>query len=265
MIEIPAVTNSTPTLIRTLHSATINQEYRLFISLPALYAESEKSYPVLYLLDGNGVFGFVRSIVELQQVIQTVPELIIVGIGYPTATYMDTLSLRGRDFTVNKLTPEEKAGGYPFEETGGAARFFTVLRDEIIPSIDREFRTLERDRALAGWSLGAAFSLYTLFQTPLLFNRIISISPYVNRLERLELPAVQDPAFLPVKLYVGIERSADTPELNTQIARTEQFLKRLSENGDNKFITRFHVLEGIDHAQSGPIGYTHALKEIYNM
>jgi hypothetical protein len=53
----------------------------------------------------------VRQIVELLQIPQILPELIIVGIGYPKDTYMQTLSLRGRDLSPTPKPPEEEAGG----------------------------------------------------------------------------------------------------------------------------------------------------------
>jgi uncharacterized protein len=90
---VTAVRNPTPTEIRPLSSTYVGQEYRLFISVPASYATSDTVYPVLYLLDGNLTYPLVRPIVEILQVAEAVPEVILVGIGYPTATYMETATL----------------------------------------------------------------------------------------------------------------------------------------------------------------------------
>jgi predicted alpha/beta superfamily hydrolase len=41
---------------RLLKSSIVNDTYRLHILLPITYANSDRTYPVFYLTDGNGLF-----------------------------------------------------------------------------------------------------------------------------------------------------------------------------------------------------------------
>jgi len=262
MIQYPSINNPTPTEVRTITSTHVHQEYQLFISLPLSYASSNKTFPVLYLLDGNATYTLVRPLIELQQIIQLIPELIIVGIGYPQQTYMDTLGLRGRDLTPIELTPEQKAGGYPFEETGGGPQFLNFLVHELIPLIDQDFRTEPNDRALLGWSLGAMFVLYTMFEQPDLFKRMIAISPGIDFPDTDKQSLKQNPS-LPVKLYLAVEAPSDDARTLKEIELTRQFVKVISEQNYAGLEVTLQVFEGEDHFSVGSIGSIHGLQNIY--
>jgi predicted alpha/beta superfamily hydrolase len=265
MIQYPAIFNPTQTEVRTLSSTNVSQEYQLFISLPQTYTESNKTFPVLYVLDGNGMFPLVKPIIEQLQLAQLVPELIIVGIGYPTNTYMDTAALRGRDLTYIELTPEQKAvSGYPwYEETGGAPRFFSFIAQELVPYIDREFRTDPDERALAGFSLGGTFVVYAMFQQPGLFNRMIANSPVVEDFLDIENQYAQVHSVLPLKFILATESPSDDAETRQWVERRRQFVKVLDDRKYEGLKTRLHIFEGIDHVSVGAIGFTYALREIY--
>lgn len=98
------------------------------------------------------------------------PGLIVVGIpnmrrgGRARDFLPPTLSFRRRD-------------GTPF--TGGADRFLAFLRDELLPTIDRDYRTAER--LLVGHSLGAIFVCYSLSAAPDLFAARFAHSPAIWR------------------------------------------------------------------------------------
>jgi predicted alpha/beta superfamily hydrolase len=262
MIQYPAITNPTPTEVRTITSTYVQQEYQLFISLPASYAASDKTFPVLYLLDGNATYTMVRPLIELQQISDLIPELIMVGIGYPTATYMDTAALRGRDLTPVELTPEQKAGSYPFEETGGGPQFLNFLMYELIPFIDQNFRTDPNDRALLGLSLGALFVLYTLFEQPDLFKRLIAISPSIDLLD-MDKRSLKENPFLPVKLYWGTEAPSDDLQILKEIEMTRQFVKDIRELNTEDLEVHLRIYEGEDHFSVGTIGFIHGLRKVY--
>jgi uncharacterized protein len=269
MIHYPAIANPTQTLVRDVSSAHVKQDYRLFISLPQNYTGSEKRFPVLYVLDGNGMFALVKSIIEIQQISQSVPELIIVGIGYPTKTYRECIGLRGRDFTPVELTPEQKAGiAYPFEETGGASRFFAFIAEELIPSIDREFRTDSDDRALTGFSLGSVFALYALFHYPVLFSRLVAVSPgipfdyWVDGVLDTEKAYAKQHSSLPVRVFIGVESSGNGASIE-QVENCRQFVKRIGERNYQALETRFQIFEGTDHTAVGPVGLTYGIRDVY--
>ena len=82
-----------------LASSLVNQTYRVFVALPPNYASSGKTYPVLYTLDANGSFAMIRDIVHALLLGPELPEMLVVGIGYPADSYVATQAVRNRDFT----------------------------------------------------------------------------------------------------------------------------------------------------------------------
>ena len=55
------------TEMKVIESNTINDNYYLYIKLPKNYNETDKSYPVIYLLDGDIAFTMAWSTVRYLQ------------------------------------------------------------------------------------------------------------------------------------------------------------------------------------------------------
>ena len=146
------------------HSTIVNDDYQLLVSLPDSYDESEKKYPVIFVLDGDVAFGMATSIARYLQVGNSIPELIVVGIGYGSLS-KDEGNKRARDYSPAK--------------SGGAESFFNFMRSELFPFIDSVYRTMPDDRTISGYSLGATFALYALFTAPDTFRRYIVGSPHL--------------------------------------------------------------------------------------
>jgi len=53
----------------------------------------------------------------------------------------------------------------PGGPNGSGDRFLAFLKDEMIPTVEREYRT-QRPRMLAGWSRGGLFVVYSLLAVP---------------------------------------------------------------------------------------------------
>ena len=262
MIQYPAMINPTPTEVRNITSTYVQQEYQLFISLPASYAASDRIFPVLYLLDGNANYTTVRPLIEIQQLINLIPDLIMVGIGYPTATYMDTVALRGRDLTPVELTPEQKVGSYPWEATGGGPDFLNFLMYELIPFIDQNFRTDPNDRGLLGVSLSATFVLYAMTEQPNLFQRLVAVSPGIEFPYKNKQSLRENPSH-PVKCYLAIEAPADDLEILKEIELVRQFVKDIREKNYEGLEIDLKIYEGEDHFSVGAIGFIHGLRKVY--
>jgi predicted alpha/beta superfamily hydrolase len=95
------------------------------------------------------------------------PEVIVVGIPHLDRT--------------NELTPTHGRmgggdGGQALPGSGGADRFLAFVEEELVPWVDRTYRTAPY-RILAGHSFGGLFALYTLFERPDLFQARIAVSP----------------------------------------------------------------------------------------
>lgn len=159
------------TQVKKYQSVSIQDEFYIYISLPESYEESDKHYPVLYILDGDMAYGMAASIARYLQFGGNIPNLIIVGIGYGTLK-KDSGNMRQRDYS-----PTEKIGKPG--TTGGAKNFLNFLTNELFPYIDSNYRTDKNDKTVFGYSIAGLFGLYTLFNKPETFNRYIIGSPYL--------------------------------------------------------------------------------------
>ncbi|HEX3050012.1 MAG TPA: alpha/beta hydrolase-fold protein [Aggregatilineaceae bacterium] len=247
-----------------LSSVYVNQEYHLFVSLPLHYTHTNQRYPVLYLLDGNLTTPLIVSIVELLRRDQAIPELIVVGIGYPEPTYAETQIHRARDYTPTPITPGFEMFGHPYQETGGGERFLQFIERELLPTIDATYRTDPTDRALAGWSLGGLFALYAMLQRPTLFQRILAISPSLmwgNRvLFQIESEYAAAHTELPLRLFVGRESE---PGYESYVEETRGLVETLKQRQYAGLDVNFHLFEDENHLSVVPLAYTRGLRLIY--
>ncbi|MAD73814.1 MAG: esterase, partial [Rheinheimera sp.] len=130
----------------TIKSVVLNEERTVVVQLPKSYqAEPNKVYPVIYRLDGAGNIPLASSVIERLQNDNRAPEVIIVAIENTN---------RLRDFypTVNK----EPQG--PVGEGGGAATFLAFFEQELIPLVNKNYRTHDY-KVISGASAGGVFAL----------------------------------------------------------------------------------------------------------
>ena len=150
----------------TFKSTVLNEERTVVVQLPKSYqAEPNKVYPVIYRLDGAGNIPLASAVIERLQNDNRAPEVIIVAIENTN---------RLRDFypTVNK----EPQG--PVGEGGGADKFLAFFEQELIPLVDKNYRTHDY-KVISGASAGGVFALYALQAKPELFQAHIAYSPAV--------------------------------------------------------------------------------------
>jgi hypothetical protein len=154
--------------------------YRITVAVPFGYSPADSiRYPVVYMLDGDPNLPLAALIQWNMSYDGELPKMIIVGIGYQAENFIGTVSYRTLDYTpvrVIKLDSQMTANHHVKMVSGGAGNFLLVMKNEIIPFIEKSYST-NRDRVLAGHSFGGLFAAYVLFTEPLLFNRYLISSP----------------------------------------------------------------------------------------
>lgn len=164
-------------------SAINGQPYQISIALPFGYSFADTiKYPVLYILDGDPDLPLAALIQRDMAYGHEVPDIIIVGIGYQAEDFLSSRPFRTLDYTpthVSKIDSIMTANHHLTMVSGGAGKFLEVLREEIIPFIEKKY-LVSQDRALAGHSFGGLFVAYTLFHVPELFNRYLISSPSLD-------------------------------------------------------------------------------------
>ncbi|GAA4303459.1 alpha/beta hydrolase [Aestuariibaculum suncheonense] len=153
-----------------IHSAILNEDRVCLLSLPELYNDStnvKKTYPILILLDGSTYFKTASGIVHFMSSERNrnyfMPETIIVAI-----ENVD----RERDFTVTKLKTKRP------NRMGGGKNFLNFIEKELIPFIDKNYRTAPT-RTLVGHSLGGLLTLNSYMNENSIFDGYISIDPSI--------------------------------------------------------------------------------------
>lgn len=180
-------------IVGRLTSAALGEVRDFSVRLPDSYAsQPRKRYPVIYVLDGPPLDGQTAAGAARLAASGDAPELIVVGI--PNMQRGG----RARDFLPPSLSFRRRDGS-PF--TGGADRFLRFLRDELVPRIERDYRTAT-PRLLVGHSLGAIFVCYSLAVAPTLFDGRFAHSPAIWRDEDMVVADVAA-ALLPGRALGG--------------------------------------------------------------
>jgi predicted alpha/beta superfamily hydrolase len=184
------------TELREIYSSLVQQKYLLKIMLPNGYQNSDKSYPVLYLLDGDHAFAMATDIIQYLYYGGHIPNLIVVSTAYGSKDpppYGN--NRRERDFDAFGK-PDDKG------ETGGA-KFLRFLKAELIPYVDSHFKTDPADRTLWGYSWGMNFGMYAFFREPGLFQRYIFVDGLRDDHVKMEQQYAQTHKELPVRLFIS--------------------------------------------------------------
>jgi predicted alpha/beta superfamily hydrolase len=159
-----------------LQSSITGWTYRVLVSLPRAYDSSPADstrYPVLYMLDGGlylprGATDFRNTTTE------GAGSVILVGVGRPGGPPLGQAEIAAGNvpYRVHDMSPTEDSPGVG----GGAPDFLRVIKEEIIPFIDQEFRTTS-DRGIFGHSMGGLFASWVLLAEPDVFSRYGISSP----------------------------------------------------------------------------------------
>jgi predicted alpha/beta superfamily hydrolase len=165
-----------------ISSEIMGKDYKLYISFPSGYSANDTIYyPVLYVLDGDIAFPFFSATRKLMDMDGEIENVIIVGIG-SGLDFPSSIISRSYDLTPSQDTIYnngfENQFGLPkgTVQTGGAPKFLKSITTEMIPFVDKHYKTTA-DRGIAGHSLGGLFASYCLLNSKDVFNKYGISSP----------------------------------------------------------------------------------------
>jgi putative tributyrin esterase len=153
LVVISARVNSLAAKVDSLDipSAAMNKTYKAAVVLPAWYANSKASYPVMYLLHGGG--GHYRDWLTRT----------------PDKMLLQNLA---DQFNLIIVMPEgETFGWYLDSPHDPANKFETHIIKEVIPKIDNTYRTVKsnKGRVITGLSMGGHGAMYLSTRHPDMF------------------------------------------------------------------------------------------------
>lgn len=147
--------------IDRIDSEILNEQRKVLVYVPKDKAYEKKTYPVVYLLDGDAHFYSVVGMIHQLSSVNgntVYPKMIIVGISNTNRT---------RDLTPTKGKSAN---------SGGGENFISFIEKELIPHIDSNYPT-KAYRTFIGHSLGVLTVMNTLLHKPYLFNAYVAIDP----------------------------------------------------------------------------------------
>lgn len=154
----------------SIYSDVLKEARTIWIHVPnqgeGLFAK--KTYPVVYLLDGEAHFPSVATMIQSLSANSICPDMIIVGIENTNRT---------RDLTPTKGDPS-----HPFvapgmvEASGGGDNFLRFIKEELKPYVEANY-PVNSFEMLIGHSFGGLLAMHAFKHQPDLFDAYISIDP----------------------------------------------------------------------------------------
>ena len=243
---------------RMLYSKLVDDEYELSIYLPPGYDDAEKTYPTLYVLDAPTLFSSAVTAVLHQNMdsVAEIPEMIVVGIGKRLNRLDDWWPIRERDFIPTPVPS--------IPNSGHASAFLDFFDKELIPFIDRNYRTQQNDRIIWGCSFGGIFALYAMFNKTTLFRRYISICPAFTwggeTLFDYEMALRKEALLSEALLFVSVGSQDHLCGPNV-----EAFIKTLSTRTIPNLRYQSLVLNGLGHAPACVTAFYYGIEAVYSM
>ncbi len=218
----------------TIQSEKLGASRELKIQLPRGYADNtEKSYPIFIVLDGDYLFEAVAGNVDYYSYWEDMPEAIVVGINQFDNRFDDCMYSEQNSLPI---------------ETGAA--FFEFIGMELIPYIERTYRTVNF-RVAIGHGETANFINYFLLKPKPLFRGYIVISPELapNMLDYIpeRMNKIQSKTFYYLANTNNDSKSIKkmTETLNTDVSALENkslLYKYDSFNGPSHYSVPTHAI-----------------------
>lgn len=180
----------------------LDRTRRVHVLLPHDYDHSGKHYPVLYLHDGQNLFGGGTGYGswEIDQKMALLAarhhhEVILISIDHAQDE-------RIREFTLHRT----RAGA------GRGQDYLDFIRHTLKPIVDRQFRTLPdaSHTGIGGSSLGGLISIYAGLMHPEVFGRLLVFSPSLWISPKIYFDAIrfQAPVLMKAYVYGGEQESS---------------------------------------------------------
>ena len=176
----------------------LNKKRRIWIYLPKNYASSSKTFPVLYMHDGQNLFNQQTAGFDEWRVDETLDSLqkltgkecIVVGIDH------------GGDSRLSEYAPYD----FEYNKTKFIAQgklYVDFLAQTLKPFIDSKYRTKKsfENTFVAGSSMGGLISLYAVMQYPNVFGSAGIFSPSFWIAKQMYTEAANFINLNPIRLY----------------------------------------------------------------
>lgn len=210
----------------------------IYVYLPPKYQESNKSYPVIYMHDGQNLFDPTRAFLGQTWKAQSTLNYLIKN------NFIEPVIVVAIDNSKDRLweyTPTQSDR----RDGGGADQYLNLIVNQLVPAIDSEFRTLKgsKNRAMLGSSLGGLVSIYSAIETPNVFGKIAALSPSLWWDNKIILKLLKESQLSLDKVW--LDCGSTEGEIVESVNSAEDiFLEQLNQNQ-----LKVIIQEGAEHSE----------------
>ena len=246
-----------------IKSEILSRSYDVYVKTPRGYDDPEnagKKYPVIYLNDGPYTFQVASGVTRIPINSGKFEGVILVGMSF--AQGEKPMASRTRD-----LTPTVAEGWN--NETGGAEKYLSFLRDEVFPFVETSYRADAERRVLSGLSFGGLFGVYVLVTAPETFDAYILTSPSLwfdqKVMFAMEEAYAANNKDMKAKVYMatGDQERPHLATINDLVADQNEFAARLRSRSYPSLILRDEIIPDALHETAFPIGFTRGAQWLF--
>jgi predicted alpha/beta superfamily hydrolase len=238
---------------RFLVSKNVDQTYEIDVWFPPDYQKESARYPVLYVLDAEYNFGCASYIVKRLIKNGDIPKVLVVGIAYNTDED-GYYAKRDRDSTPPTTL---------YRQGGGVEPFVRFLETELIPFVDRTYRTKPEDRTIAGHSITGFFCAYAIFKHPRLFTRYLIVSPSLWYANELIFDYEKEFAGANAALNADVFLSTGRDESERMVRTAERMIRTLTGRKYAGLRFKSEIPEGEHHRSIFPAAFTRGMRWLF--
>ncbi len=239
---------------RNIHSEYVGADFNISVHFPGNYKTTDNNIPVLFVLDGDNDFGTAIEFLGLLKGECGIKEPLLVAVGYNAMTGSEK-NKRMRDYTPSVMKE--------MPESGGAPKFLSFIEKELIPFVEKNYKTDPNDRSIYGYSLGGLFASYTLLTKPELFKNILIGSPSLwfdnQKIFEYEVEYAKNHKDLPVNVFMEVGQM----EGDGMIAPNKKLYKTLLGKNYKSLKIKSIMVDSVGHLTGKPISMFKALEYAY--
>ncbi len=154
----------------TIESRALGETRMIHVHRPraaaAAAATADVALPVLYMPDGGIDEDFPHVVIAVEALIEQRAIRPVIVVGIPNTE-------RRRDLTPPTQVESDREIA---PRVGGSAAFRRFVREELVPEIERRYRTTG-ERSIVGESLAGLFVVETFLEDPTLFTHSVAFDP----------------------------------------------------------------------------------------
>lgn len=174
--QAPSTSTGDIEWIKGFESTQFNRNMDLQVYLPKSYRlNQDKSYPVLYMLDGQNLFDAATAYSDEWRIDEWLSEL-----EQSAGLEVIVVAIPNSPDRWQEYNPWDFVNWSGEAKTGKGEQTIAFIKDAVKPFIDEKYRTDKQQTGLAGSSLGGLMALYAAMEHSDVFSFVAAFSPSLS-------------------------------------------------------------------------------------